>query len=84
MNSFTTAQRIEACEVPAGERLQVLPRHFGRSVITVESAIYSFMQTLAHQYSDGCSDSPLRQLILNTVPQPPWLTQYAPPKLVVP
>jgi hypothetical protein len=54
MNSFTTAQKIEACEVPADERLRVLPRHFGRQMITVEGAIYDFMRTLAHEYTGGC------------------------------
>ncbi len=55
MNSSinTTAQTIEAREVANEARLQSLPRHFGRHMLTVESAVYAFMRRLANQYSGG-------------------------------
>ena len=48
-----TSQKIEAREVANDERLQTLPRHFGRHMLTVESAVYAFMRRLANQYSGG-------------------------------
>jgi Antirestriction protein len=55
MNSFNdvTSQRIEAREVTNGERMQMLPRHFGRHMLTVENAVYTFMRRLAPQYAGG-------------------------------
>jgi hypothetical protein len=55
MNSSieTTSQRIEAHEIPDGERLQVLPRHFGRHMLTVEYAVYAFMRKLSSEYLGG-------------------------------
>jgi hypothetical protein len=55
MNSSinTTSQKIEAREVADEARLQTLPRHFGRHMLTVESAVYAFMRRLANQYSGG-------------------------------
>jgi hypothetical protein len=55
MNSSinTTSQKIEAREVANDERLQTLPRHFGRHMLTVEYAVYAFMRKLANQYSGG-------------------------------
>jgi antirestriction protein len=56
MNSSidTTSQNIEAREIPNDERLQILPRHFGRDMLTVECAVYAFMRKLATQYTGGC------------------------------
>ncbi len=56
MNSSinTTSQKIEAREVANDERLQTLPRHFGRHMLTVEYAVYAFMRRLVNQYSGGC------------------------------
>src|SRR5450631_1597090 len=55
MNSSidTTSQKIEAREVANDERLQTLPRHFGRHMLTVEYAVYALMRKLASQYSGG-------------------------------
>jgi hypothetical protein len=55
MNSCinTTSQTIEAREIANDERLQSLPRHFGRHMLTVESAVYAFMRRLANPYSGG-------------------------------
>ncbi len=55
MNSSieTTLQKIEAREIPDGERLQVLPRHFGRHMLTVEYAVYAFMRRLSSEYIGG-------------------------------
>jgi hypothetical protein len=49
----TPSQRIEAREIPDGERLQILPRHFGRHMLTVEHAIYSFLRKLSSEYTGG-------------------------------
>jgi hypothetical protein len=55
MNSCidTTSQKIEAREIPNDERLQILPRHFGRHMLTVEYAVYAFMRKLATEYTGG-------------------------------
>ena len=55
MNSYidTTSQKIEAREIPDGERLQMLPRHFGRDMLTVEYAIFAFMRRLSQRYTGG-------------------------------
>jgi len=44
---------IVACEVEENERLQMLPRHFGRDMLTVEYAIFAFMRKLSAQYTGG-------------------------------
>jgi len=51
--SETTAQAIEVHEVPERERAQILPRHFGRDMLTVEQAIFTFMRELSPEYSGG-------------------------------
>jgi hypothetical protein len=48
-----TSTKIDAREVPNDERLQILPRHFGRHMLTVEAAVYAFMRKLAKQYTGG-------------------------------
>ena len=51
MNSvinFTST--IDAHSVPNHQRVQMLPKHFGRHMLTVEDAIYFFMRTLSSQY----------------------------------
>jgi hypothetical protein len=52
-NSSTT---INAREIPSDERLRILPRHFGRHMLTVEGAVYGFMRKLAPQYTGGYWD----------------------------
>jgi len=47
------SQKIEAREVPNDERMQMLPKHFGRDMLTVEYAIYAFMRKLAREYTGG-------------------------------
>jgi len=49
----TPSRRIEAREIPEIERLQILPRHFGRHMITVERAVYTFMRELSQEYTGG-------------------------------
>jgi hypothetical protein len=53
MNTNLTSQNIEAREVANDQRLQILPRHFGRDMLTVEYAVYAFMRKLATQYTGG-------------------------------
>ncbi len=55
MNSSidTTSQKIQAREIPNDKRLQALPRHFGRHMLTVEYAVYAFMRKLSNQYTGG-------------------------------
>jgi hypothetical protein len=49
----TTSQKIEVREIPDDERLQILSRHFGRHMLTVEYAVYAFMRKLSNQYTGG-------------------------------
>ena len=49
----TQSQRIEAREIPDSERLPILPRHFGRHMLTLEHAVYSFMRRLSSEYTGG-------------------------------
>lgn len=55
MNSSidNTSTIINAREIPSDERLQILPRHFGRHMLTVEYAVYTFMRKLGNQYTGG-------------------------------
>lgn len=47
------SQPILARPVPCDERPQILPRHFGRYMMSVENAIYSFMRKLCPAYNGG-------------------------------
>jgi hypothetical protein len=49
----TTSQKIQVREIPNDERLQALPRHFGRHMLTVEYAVYAFARQLSSQYAGG-------------------------------
>jgi len=49
----TTSQKIQVREIPNDERLQALPRHFGRHMLTVEYAVYAFARRLSNQYAGG-------------------------------
>ena len=51
--SDITSTKIDAREIPSDERLQILPRHFGRHMLTVEHAVYAFMRKLDNQYTGG-------------------------------
>lgn len=46
--------RIEARQVPEHARIDALPRHFDRHMLTVERRIYDFMAQFASAYSGGC------------------------------
>ena len=48
-----TPHRVQAREIANDERMQTLPRHFGREMLAVEYAIYAFMRKLARQYTGG-------------------------------
>lgn len=52
-SSDITSTKIDAREVPSDERLQILPRHFGRHMLSIEYAVYTFMRKLANQYTGG-------------------------------
>lgn len=45
---------IEARVVPEHDRIEALPRHFGRHMLTVERRIYDFMAQFAGKYAGGC------------------------------
>ena len=45
------ANTITAERVPECERLQTLPRHFGRYMILVEDAVYQFTRRLVSEYT---------------------------------
>lgn len=47
------SRTIEAHLVAENQRLQMLPKHFGRHMLSVEHAVYSFMRELAKAYSGG-------------------------------
>jgi len=47
------ARVIKAELVPEHDRLQVLPRHFGRYMILVEDTVYHFTRRLVPQYTGG-------------------------------
>ncbi len=54
MNSIeSNPQAIGVREVADNERMQMLPRHFGRDMLTVEYAIFAFMRMLSAQYTGG-------------------------------
>ena len=44
---------ITAREVIEAERLNLLPRHFGRHMVRVEAAIFAFLQQLSLDYHGG-------------------------------
>lgn len=45
---------VEAYPIPEQDRIEVLPRHFGRHTLLVERRIYDFMSQFATAYSGGC------------------------------
>jgi len=44
-------EKITAQEVPESERLNCLPRHFGRWMLHVENLIYDFMREMSPDYN---------------------------------
>jgi hypothetical protein len=54
MNSLDQrSQAIEARKVPDEKRLQMLPRHLGRHMLTVGSTVYAFIRKLSVRYIGG-------------------------------
>src|SRR5882757_1623491 len=55
MNTSTdlVPQKLEARQVPDDKRIDTLPRHFGRYMMRVEDAVYTFMRDLAQEYRGG-------------------------------
>lgn len=55
MNTPTdsTSSQVTALRVPDDERMNTLPRHFGRYMLHVEDAVYDFMRQLVHEYGGG-------------------------------
>ena len=56
MNTEASAptRSIIAERIPEGDRrMDVLPRHFGRLMLQVEDAVYTFMRYLATEYRGG-------------------------------
>jgi Antirestriction protein len=54
MNSTdSNSHSIVAREVPEQQRMQTLPRHFGRHMLTVQNAIFFFMRKLCARYTGG-------------------------------
>ena len=53
MNASITSMTVNARLVQSAERLQILPRHFGKYMLHVEHAVYAFMRRLAAEYTGG-------------------------------
>lgn len=54
MNALAISDaKLVAQLVPEHQRLQVLPRHFGRHMLAVEQTVYCFMQRLSPNYQGG-------------------------------
>ncbi|MDB6046733.1 MAG: hypothetical protein JWM63_5284 [Gammaproteobacteria bacterium] len=55
MNASTdlVPQKLAARHVPDDQRIDTLPRHFGRYMMRVEDAVYMFMRDLAQAYQGG-------------------------------
>jgi hypothetical protein len=43
--------KVEASRVPDEERIDTLPRHFGRHLLEVEGAIYGWLRALSTDYA---------------------------------
>jgi hypothetical protein len=53
MVSLGDNTKITAARVPDAERLDTLPRHFGRYLVAMEDAVYSWLRELSEDYSGG-------------------------------
>jgi hypothetical protein len=56
-----TGSPVLAMLVAEAERLDFLPRHFGRQMMTFETAVYAQMRLLSTEYSGGYWDVPRPQ-----------------------
>lgn len=45
--------KVEASRVPEEDRIETLPRHFGRYLLEVEEAIYTWLRQLSQDYTGG-------------------------------
>lgn len=55
MNTINES-RIQVRKVPDAERLEFLPRHFGRQMLTVERTVYAHLENLSPDYRGGYWD----------------------------
>lgn len=56
-HAFTdTCHMIEAKQVPVLRRMQILPKYFGRFMITAEATVYCSLQSLSPDYTGGYWD----------------------------
>lgn len=53
MTSLNDSAMIAAARVPDHERMDTLPRHFGRHLVAVENAVYAWLRELSNEYSGG-------------------------------
>jgi hypothetical protein len=53
MITVNDSASITAARVPDEERMNTLPRHFGRHLLSVENAIYAWLRELSGEYSGG-------------------------------
>ncbi len=53
---YIKGSRIIVTLVPDAQRLEFLPRHFGRQMLTVERAVYAHLGNLCVDYSGGLWD----------------------------
>ena len=49
----TSSDQIQAHRVPEEARMDILPQHFEHHLLTVETAIYGYMNRLAPDYDGG-------------------------------
>jgi hypothetical protein len=53
MTTVDDTTQIKAARVPDHERMDTLPRHFGRHLLAVEDAAYRWLRELSKDYSGG-------------------------------
>ena len=53
MTSHNDSAKIVAVRVPDHERIDALPRHFGRHLLQVEDAVYTWLRELSEDNSGG-------------------------------
>lgn len=56
MNHPTATRSITVTRVPEQERMEILPRYFGRHMIRAEVAVYTAMEALCDAYHGGFWD----------------------------
>ena len=48
-----TSQKVTVLRVSDDERVNTLPRHFGRNMMRVEDSVYNYMRQLVREYRGG-------------------------------